>query len=111
MLPLNICIQVNVDHEASKSGVAASEVISLAEAIRELPNIKLRGLMTIPEPRADVDSQRVPFNLLARILADLQQKDFDCDTLSMGMSHDIQAAIAEGSTLLRIGTAIFGERI
>jgi pyridoxal phosphate enzyme (YggS family) len=111
MSPLNICIQVNVDFETSKSGVAISEVIGLAEEIRHLPNIRLRGLMTIPAQREDFESQRKPFNLLASLLMDLQQMDFDCDTLSMGMSHDLEAAVAEGSTLLRIGTAIFGERI
>ena len=111
MPPLNICIQVNVDLETSKSGIAASEVISLAESMRTMPNIKLRGLMTIPAQRVDFESQCKPFKLLAGLLEDLRQQDFDCDTLSMGMSHDMQAAIAEGSTLLRIGTAIFGERI
>jgi len=111
MSPLNICIQVNADLETSKSGVAASEVIGLAEGLRNMQNINLRGLMTIPAQRDDFESQRKPFKLLAELLKDLQQQDFDCDTLSMGMSHDMQAAIAEGSTLLRIGTAIFGERI
>jgi len=111
MPPLNICIQVNADLEASKSGVAAAEVVGLAESMRIMPSIRLRGLMTIPAQRVDFESQREPFNLLARLLGDLQQRGFDCDTLSMGMSHDMQAAIAEGSTLLRIGTAIFGERI
>ena len=111
MPPLNTCIQVNADLETSKSGVAASEVIGLAEGMRNMPNIRLRGLMTITAQRDDFESQRKPFKLLAGLLEDLRQQDFDCDTLSMGMSHDMQAAIAEGSTLLRIGTAIFGERI
>ena len=111
MPPLNTCIQVNADLETSKSGVAASEVIGLAEGMRNMPKIRLRGLMTIPAQRDGFDSQRNPFKLLAGLLEDLQQQEFDCDTLSMGMSHDMQAAIAEGSTLLRIGTAIFGERI
>jgi len=110
MSPLNICIQVNVDLEASKSGVSISDVIDLARAIVDLPNIRLRGLMTIPAQREGFESQRKPFKLLAKLLEDLQQQGFDCDTLSMGMSHDMKAAVAEGSTLLRIGTAIFGER-
>ncbi len=111
MPPLNICIQVNVDLETSKSGVIPAEVMGLAEGLRNMPNIRLRGLMAIPAQRVDFESQRKPFKLLASLLEDLQQQDFECDTLSMGMSHDMQAAIAEGSTLLRIGTAIFGERI
>ncbi len=108
---LNICIQVNVDLEPSKSGIAPTEILALAQAIAHLPRLRLRGLMTIPAPRNDFESQRKPFRLLAQALADLQAHGFDCDTLSMGMSHDIQAAIAEGSTLVRIGTAIFGERL
>jgi len=111
MPPLNICIQVNIDLEASKSGVAPDDIIALAEAIRHLPQIKLRGLMTIPAQRSDFKSQREPFARLKQALHDLQQHGLDCDTLSMGMSHDMQAAIAEGSTLVRIGTAIFGERL
>jgi hypothetical protein len=111
MPPLNICIQVNVDLETSKSGVAPVKVMGLAESLRNMPNIRLRGLMAIPAQRDDFESQCKPFKLLAGLLEDLRQQDFDCDTLSMGMSHDMQAAIAEGSTLLRIGTAIFGERI
>jgi len=111
MPPLNICIQVNIDLEASKSGVAPDDIIALAEAIRHLPQIKLRGLMTIPAQRSDFKSQREPFAKLKQALQDLQQHGLDCDTLSMGMSHDMQAAIAEGSTLVRIGTAIFGERL
>ena len=111
MPPLNICIQVNIDSEANKSGVAPGEVIALAKSIRNLPHIRLRGLMTIPAQRSDFESQREPFAKLRQILCNLQQLGLDCDTLSMGMSHDMQAAIAEGSTLVRIGTAIFGERL
>ena len=111
MPPLNICIQVNIDLETSKSGVAPGDIIVLAEAIRNLPQIKLRGLMAIPAQRSNFESQREPFAKLKQALQDLQQQGFDCDTLSMGMSHDMQAAIAEGSTLVRIGTAIFGERL
>jgi len=111
MPPLNICIQVNIDLEDSKSGVAPDDIIALAEAIHDLPNIRLRGLMAIPAQRPDFESQREPFAKMKQALQDLQQRGLDCDTLSMGMSHDMQAAIAEGSTLIRIGTAIFGERL
>ena len=111
MPPLNICIQVNIDLEASKSGVAPNDITALAESIRHLPKIKLRGLMAIPAQHSDFESQREPFARLKQALHDLQQHGLDCDTLSMGMSHDMQAAIAEGSTLVRIGTAIFGERL
>jgi pyridoxal phosphate enzyme (YggS family) len=111
MPPLNICIQVNIDLEDSKSGVAPDDIIALAEAIRDLPNIRLRGLMAIPAERSSFESQREPFAKMKQALQDLQQRGLECDTLSMGMSHDMQAAIAEGSTLVRIGTAIFGERL
>ena len=107
---LNICIQVNVDREASKSGVMLEEVATLAESISTLPRIRLRGLMAIPAQYDDLESQRLPFARLRETLEDLQQRGLDCDTLSTGMSHDLQAAIAEGSTLVRLGTAIFGER-
>ena len=109
--PLNICIQVNIDGETTKSGVAPEQIYDLATSINQLPRIKLRGLMAIPAQRPDFDSQREPFAKLAHALRDLQQRGLDCDTLSMGMSGDIQAAIAEGSTLVRIGSAIFGERL
>lgn len=111
MPPINICIQVNIDLEASKSGVAVGDIFELAQAINRLPRIRFRGLMAIPAQRSDFKSQREPFAKLRQALKDLQQRGFDCDTLSMGMSHDMQAAIAEGSTLVRIGTAIFGERL
>ena len=111
MPPLNICIQVNIDHESSKSGIDPDELIDFAEAIRDLPRIRLRGLMAIPAQRSDFELQREPFAKLKQSLQDLQQRGLECDTLSMGMSHDMLAAIAEGSTLVRIGTAIFGERL
>ncbi len=111
MPPLNICIQVNIDLEKSKSGVAPDDIIALAEDIYKLPRIRLRGLMAIPAQRADFESQREPFAKLNQLLRDMQQRGMECDTLSMGMSHDMPAAIAEGSTLVRIGTAIFGERV
>lgn len=108
---LNLCIQVNIDGEASKSGITLDKVRELALKIADLPNIHLRGLMAIPAPCDGFDSQRKPFALLADMLKQLNQLGLDCDTLSMGMSHDISAAIAEGATLVRIGTAIFGERV
>jgi pyridoxal phosphate enzyme (YggS family) len=104
---LNICLQVNVSGEASKSGCSPSELKALAQAVTQLPNLRLRGLMTIPEPTDDPSEQRAAF---AR-LRDLQQGlNLDLDTLSMGMSHDLEAAIAEGATWVRIGTALFGAR-
>ena len=109
--PLNICIQVNVDLEASKAGIPLEEVFSLSQQISQLPNIRLRGLMAIPAPSDSVESQRKPFAKLRQALEHMQNNAIPCDTLSMGMSHDIEAAIAEGSTLVRIGTAIFGERL
>ena len=111
MAPLNVCIQVNLDDEASKAGVALEAVPALAAEIASLPGIRLRGLMTIPAPRTEVAEQRAAFARLARMLAELRQQGIDCDTLSMGMTGDMEAAIAEGSTLVRIGTAIFGERL
>jgi pyridoxal phosphate enzyme (YggS family) len=108
--PLNVCIQVNIDHETSKAGIDLDEVSDLAAAIRTLPGIRLRGLMTIPEARTDPADQRLAFARLAAALRSLQQQGIDCDTLSMGMTQDMDAAIAEGSTLVRIGTAIFGVR-
>ena len=108
--PLNICIQVNLDHEDSKAGVDPDRVAALAAEIAALPGIRLRGLMTIPAPRASLAEQRQPFAQLAAMLDGLRQQGIDCDTLSMGMTQDLEAAVAEGATLLRIGTAIFGER-
>jgi pyridoxal phosphate enzyme (YggS family) len=108
--PLNLCIQVNIDHETSKSGIDLSELPGLAKSIHQLPGIRLRGLMTIPAPRETLAEQRVAFAQLAEALSSLRQQGITCDTLSMGMTQDMTAAIAEGSTLVRIGTAIFGER-
>lgn len=108
--PLNICIQVNVDNEESKAGIKLEDAEELAKQIAELPNIRLRGLMTIPAPRENFELQREPFARLRASLENLNQLGFGCDTLSMGMTHDMAAAIAEGATLVRIGTAIFGER-
>ncbi|HET9975853.1 MAG TPA: YggS family pyridoxal phosphate-dependent enzyme [Burkholderiaceae bacterium] len=108
--PLNLCIQVNVSGEARKSGVAPTELAALAHAVAALPGIALRGLMSIPEPTDDVAVQRASHRRL-RALFDMMCADgLALDTLSMGMSADLEAAIAEGSTLVRVGTAIFGQR-
>jgi len=108
---LNVCLQVNVSGEASKSGVAPAEVLALAQAVAALPKIKLRGLMTIPEATDDVAKQHAQFRLLRELRDDLNARSFALDTLSMGMSGDLEAAIAEGATLVRVGSAIFGERV
>ena len=109
--PLQLCLQVNVSGEASKNGCAPQQALDLALAIAELANLRLRGLMAIPEPTADVLHQRSQFALLRRTLERINaETDFGLDTLSMGMSDDLEAAIMEGATIVRIGTAIFGER-
>lgn len=105
--PLNVLIQVNVSGEASKSGVAPAQVPALAAAIAALPRLRLRGLMAVPEPTPDVALQRARFRQLRELLDALPA---GADTLSMGMSDDLEAAIAEGATLVRVGTAIFGAR-
>jgi len=110
MLPLNVCIQVNVSGEASKAGVAPGEEIALAAAIARMPRIRLRGLMTIPEPSPDTALQRRRYALLRELKHNLEAAGHALDTLSMGMSDDLEAAIAEGATLVRVGTAIFGRR-
>jgi pyridoxal phosphate enzyme (YggS family) len=109
--PLDICLQVNVSGEASKSGVAPEEVRSLAEAVRTLPRLRLRGLMAVPEPSDDIALQRRRFRGLRVLLEQLNTAGFGLDTLSMGMSQDLEAAVMEGATIVRVGTAIFGERI
>jgi pyridoxal phosphate enzyme (YggS family) len=108
--PLNICLQVNVSGEDSKSGVAPTDVLELAQAVRPLPRLKLRGLMTIPSPATDEIEQREPFAQMRVLLEQLNSQGMALDTLSMGMSHDFPAAILEGATIVRIGTAIFGSR-
>jgi PLP dependent protein len=108
--PLNVCIQVNVSGEASKSGVEPGGEIELAGIISRLPRLKLRGLMAIPEPTADAALQRRRFALLRELKDGLAARGHALDTLSMGMSDDFEAAIAEGATIVRIGTAIFGAR-
>jgi pyridoxal phosphate enzyme (YggS family) len=107
---LNVCIQVNTSNEESKSGVRVDEALELAKSIHVLPNIKLRGLMTIPAASTDFEQQRQPFHLLRELKDEIQSHGIKLDTLSMGMSNDMEAAIAEGSTMVRIGTAIFGPR-
>ncbi|WP_439106462.1 YggS family pyridoxal phosphate-dependent enzyme [Congregibacter sp.] len=109
-LPLNICIQVNVSGEDSKSGVAPQELPSLLSLGARLPNLRLRGLMAIPAPAEDFAAQKQACDVLASLFLEAQQEHPSLDTLSMGMSADLEAAIASGSTLVRIGTAIFGAR-
>jgi len=108
--PLNICLQVNVSGEDSKSGVAPEEIMALAQAVAPLTRLKLRGLMTIPSPATDEREQRVPFARMRVLLEQLNSQGMALDTLSRGMSHDFPAAILEGATIVRIGTAIFGSR-
>ena len=108
--PLNVCLQVNVDGEASKSGVAPGELPALAKAVAALPRLRLRGLMSIPEPVEGLEAQRKPHRELRRLFDELRGQGLALDTLSMGMSADLEAAVLEGATMLRIGTAIFGER-
>ena len=107
---LQVCIQVNISGEPSKSGVALQAVQALADEVVELPRLHLRGLMTIPAPSDDFAQQREAFRNLREIFDRLNQTGLKLDTLSMGMTGDLEAAIAEGSTLLRLGTAIFGPR-
>ncbi|SDK11524.1 hypothetical protein SAMN04488540_11935 [Ferrimonas sediminum] len=108
--PLNLCIQVNVSHEASKSGVAADELMSLAEQIHDLPNLTLRGVMAIPMASSDPAHQRQQFSQVKKLFNELKSRFGGIDTLSMGMSGDLDAAIEQGSTMVRLGTAIFGAR-
>jgi hypothetical protein len=108
--PLSICLQVNVSGEATKAGVSEAELPALAQAVAALPGLRLRGLMCIPAPADGMDAQRPPFARLAQMLGRLQVAGLAVDTLSMGMSDDLEAAIAEGATWVRVGTAIFGVR-
>ena len=110
MPPLRVCIQVNVSGEDTKSGVAPDQVLPLAQAIATLPNLELRGLMAIPAPAEDTEAQRVPFAALRRIRESLSAEGIHLPDLSMGMSADYAAAVMEGATLVRIGSAIFGTR-
>jgi len=108
--PLNVCIQVNTSGELSKGGIDHAGLPALAEAISQLPHLRLRGLMTIPAPEADPVKQREPFHQLRLYRDELNRQGMNLDTLSMGMSDDLEAAIAEGASIVRIGTAVFGAR-
>jgi hypothetical protein len=108
--PLNVCLQVNVSGESTKSGVAAEELRPLAEAVRAMPRLRLRGLMAVPEPSDDSGLQHRRFAALRTLFERLNAAGFGLDTLSMGMSQDLEAAVMEGATIVRVGTAIFGER-
>ena len=105
-----MCIQVNIDEEASKSGAAPAEVGELARAVAALPRLRLRGLMCLPAMREGLDRQRVPFARTRELAEQLSREGVVIDTLSMGMSDDYRAAILEGATIVRIGTAVFGPR-
>jgi len=108
--PLQVCLQVNISGEPSKSGLRLDEVPSVANAVANLPRLTLRGLMAIPEPVSDFPSQRAPYRALRELLQSLQLSGLALDTLSMGMSADLDAAVAEGATIVRVGSAIFGAR-
>ncbi len=108
--PLQVCLQVNVSGEGSKGGAAPERLTELAEAVAGLPRLALRGLMAIPAPARDLAAQRAPFRRLRELMEQLNDRGLALDTLSMGMSEDLEAAILEGATLVRIGTAIFGAR-
>ena len=112
LAPLNICLQVNISREESKAGVLPEALEALAKEVATLPNLRLRGLMAIPAPAEGLDAQRQPLAALREALTALQSRlpDAPLDTLSMGMSDDLEAAILEGATLVRLGTAIFGAR-
>jgi len=110
LAPLNVCLQVNISAEPSKSGVPPGHVLELASVVVELPRLQLRGLMAIPAAGGDFGRQRIPFRALRDLQQQLVAEGFALDTLSMGMSNDMEAAIAEGATLVRIGTDVFGLR-
>jgi len=112
MPPLEVCLQVNISDEATKSGVSLAELPALAEAVLSMPHLRLRGLMAIPAPGESLAAQREPFTRLREALEALRERfpEASLDTLSMGMTGDLEAAVREGATLVRIGTAIFGER-
>jgi len=108
--PLQLCLQVNISGEASKSGLAPAEVGAVAQAVAALPRVVLRGLMAIPEPAGSLQAQRAPHRALRELLAELRAQGLPLDTLSMGMSTDLDAAILEGASIVRVGSAIFGAR-
>jgi pyridoxal phosphate enzyme (YggS family) len=109
--PLQVCVQVNVSGEQSKSGVSLPEAAALVRAVAAMPNLKLRGLMAIPEPTDEPARQRAAFAMLRALRDEINSEGLSLDTLSMGMSADLESAIAEGATLVRVGTAIFGKRV
>jgi pyridoxal phosphate enzyme (YggS family) len=108
--PLNICLQVNIDNEPSKDGILPEEAVALVSEVSALPRLRLRGLMTLPAPADDLEAQRHPFRLLRELRDRIATPESPLETLSMGMSNDLEAAIAEGATIVRVGTAIFGPR-
>lgn len=108
--PLNVCIQVNIDREASKSGIMPEDLAALAHAVASLPRLRLRGLMAIPHPTTDTSAQTESFRRVRQLAEELNASGLALDTLSMGMSDDLEAAIAQGATWVRVGTAIFGLR-
>ena len=108
--PLNVCLQVNVSGETSKAGVTPTDAADVAHAIAALPQLRLRGLMSIPEPADTIEEQRAPHRQLRELFERLCAAGFALDTLSMGMSSDLEAAVLEGATIVRVGTAIFGAR-
>jgi pyridoxal phosphate enzyme (YggS family) len=110
LAPLNVCLQVNVSAESSKSGLALSEVPAVAHAVAALPRLRLRGLMAIPEPAAGWAAQRLPHRQMHELFDALRAQGLALDTLSLGMSDDLEAAVHEGSTMVRVGTALFGAR-
>jgi pyridoxal phosphate enzyme (YggS family) len=110
LAPLNVCLQVNVSGEDSKSGASFDELPALARAVAALPGLRLRGLMSIPEPADDLATQRMPHRRLKKALEELRDQGLALDTLSMGMSADLEAAVLEGATIVRVGSAIFGSR-
>ncbi|OGT82042.1 MAG: YggS family pyridoxal phosphate enzyme [Gammaproteobacteria bacterium RIFCSPLOWO2_02_FULL_61_13] len=108
--PLNVCLEVNISGESTKAGVAPAAAVELARYIAALPGLRLRGLMAMPEPATTLDVQRAAFRRLRELFAELRQAGLDLDTLSMGTTSDLEAAIAEGATIVRVGTGIFGPR-
>lgn len=105
---LNICLQVNISHESSKSGITLNDLPELIDAVNALPNLRLRGVMAVPAPQSDFSLQREPYRLLYEAVSELKHPNLD--TFSFGMSNDLTAAIAEGSTMVRVGTSLFGTR-
>jgi pyridoxal phosphate enzyme (YggS family) len=108
--PLNVCVQVNVSGEASKAGCTPAEALELCHAVAQLPRLRLRGLMAIPAPAATSADRRAPFRALQELFGELRRAGLELDTISAGMSDDLEDAIAEGSTLVRVGSSIFGSR-